>query len=153
MFAAAGCVRKETLPYTPDPFIADPVFMAYCQADFDFNGDGYFSKVEAAKVTGIDLGNAGVESLEGIHCFTALRSLDVAANSIEEMNISANTKLTLLECADNLLMVLDISRNTSLMSLSCRGNADDLVIYVRPGFDSDALSYCSVPDNAVFEVK
>ncbi len=158
LLAAAGCVRKETVPYDPPPFVTDPVFYAYCMANFDLNGDGYFAKSEAAQIKAVDLDNesgadADVASLAGIWYFTALQSLDVAGNSIAAMNIRANVELTLLECADNKLGELDISKNTLLTSLSCRGNADDMTIWVWQGFDPDAFSYYSVPDDAIVKVK
>ncbi len=157
--AVAGCTRKETVRYTPDPFIADPVFLGYCETNFDFNGDGYFSKAEASEVEEVILdnegsgGSAGVASLEGIRYFTALQRLSVPGNSIAAMDISENTLLVSLNCENNLLTELDISSNTGLMSLSCSGNSDDMVIYVWEGFDANDLMVCIVPPNAVFKAK
>lgn len=101
----------------------DKEFCSYLLANFDTDGNKSLSQSEVDAITAVDVRGLGLTSLEGIECLTNLKKLDCRENSIEELDISKNTKLTSLKCSYNLLEQLDISKNTALKTLYCAYNA------------------------------
>ena len=73
-------------------------------------------------MTSIDVSVSEIADLTGIEFFTALESLDCSMNSLESLDMSANTALESLVCHDNQLTSLDVSANTALERLDCSGN-------------------------------
>ena len=88
----------------------------------DTNHDNEISFEEAALVTHIEVINQEIESLVGIEHFTNLESLICYRNSIPNLDLSKNTKLTYLSCHNNQLAALDLSENTKLTYLDCSDN-------------------------------
>jgi hypothetical protein len=102
--------------------IKDAKFKSYLVSNFDTNGDGEISTVEAAVVTTISCPAVGISFLDGIEYFTSLQFLSVNSNSLTTLNLSKNTKLKELQCFNNYLYSLDISKNTALTTVLCYTN-------------------------------
>lgn len=113
--------------------IADAKLKTHLLANYDTDGDGVFSKLEAAAITDLDMAGLSVASFDELPAFTGLVSLDCSGNTIGSLDLKAATNLTTLKCANNRLTELDIRQNKALKTLDCTGNAIDK-IYVWSGF-------------------
>ena len=104
--------------------IPDANFKAYLLGNSEINttDDSEISYSEAAKVTHIEVFSKGIKSLEGIQYFTNLENLVCLSNSLTNLDLSENTKLTYLNCSNNQLTTLDLSNNTQLTYLDCSLN-------------------------------
>jgi Leucine-rich repeat (LRR) protein len=100
----------------------DPVFRAYIAAEIDKNHDGVLAPEEIAEVKEIYLAKKGILSLQGIHFFTELETLDCSNNQLTALDISKNSKLVQLQCFENQLTELDVSKNTLLKTFYCFSN-------------------------------
>ncbi len=78
----------------------DSKFRSYLLAQ-DYGTDKLLSVEEIATITWMDLRDKGIASLKGIEFFTELTSLNCNNNSIEDLNLSKNTKLETLSCTNN----------------------------------------------------
>ena len=88
----------------------------------DFDGLADLASVQA--LTSVDVSNLGtVEDLTGIEEFTAMTYLNASGNSIESVDLSANTNLVTLDISNNMLTTLDVSSNVNLQSLSVSNNS------------------------------
>lgn len=87
------------------------------------DSNGWLSEEEREYVFSIYVSDLGIQSLEGIACFTNLETLDCSFNQIDRLDVSHNLALTHLECQFNQLTVLDLSHNPSLTLLNCDQNA------------------------------
>jgi Leucine-rich repeat (LRR) protein len=147
----------------PENFVEDPVFLAYCLAakdlegnlTIDLDGDGKISVEEAVAVEEIQLENeggenaAGVRSMAGIEYFTNLRRLNVGNNSIRTLDLSRNTKLTYLNCADNALTAIRLPAECLIETLNCGGNELDALDVSR--LPALKYLYCAGPSMAESE--
>ncbi len=100
----------------------DTNFRAYVSENLDQNQDGALSTAECAVVVELDAGNRDISNLKGIEYFTELRILNCVGNRLEELDVSACSKLEALYCYDNQLRKLDISGCMALRDLSCPQN-------------------------------
>lgn len=84
----------------------------------DTNDDGEIQCSEANAYTGsIIVINKGVADFTGLEQFTEITRLYVGYNSLNTIDISANTKLTLVNLKGNNLTGIDLSKNTLLETL------------------------------------
>ena len=122
--------------------IPDAYFEDYLESIGAGNGVGFDGLADLAAVqalTFVDLSNIGiVEDLTGIEAFSALVTLRVSGNSIESVDLSANTNLESLDISDNLLTDLDVSNNIKLTSLTVSNNS------------LTSLDVSDLPDLAIF---
>ena len=88
---------------------------------YDRDGDGALSDQEIAGVTDLDLRERGITSLKGIEVFENLASLYVNDNSLTELDLRKNTKLSSLQCGRNKLSSLQIA-GLDLWQLQCFQN-------------------------------
>ena len=88
----------------------------------DCNGDGYLSNSEISAVTAIDIDGLNIGDLDGIGVFTELRKLRCSNNSLADLDVTNNKKLTFLDCSQNHLEVLNLNENTALTYLDCGFN-------------------------------
>lgn len=102
--------------------VADGALMAALLADYDADGDGVLSTVEAEAVTAINAADKGVGSFAGAEQFGGVTKIDCSNNALTELDLSAFGGLAELRCANNRLTRLDIRRNASLVVLDCTGN-------------------------------
>ena len=102
--------------------LPDAVFMNYCLSEFDRNRDGFLTSNETENVLDIYVSNENIASLEGLHYFPNLKSLDCVSNQLTTLDISKNKALSYLNCSHNQLTALDISNNTALLYLYCFDN-------------------------------
>ena len=116
--------------------IADANFKAYLVANFDTNGDGEISSIEAKQVTSIDVNTDNIYSLDGIEYFTNLTHLACYGTSewdsnsssyiykgnLTKINLNKNTKLDYLYCSNNQLSQLNLNKNSQLTDLYCGNN-------------------------------
>lgn len=113
--------------------IPDPIFeQLLIDKDIDSDGivNGMILTADALAVTTLTItspdiaSNISVDDLTGIEGFTNLENLNVYATMIEELNVSALTKLKSLSCADNMLTSLDVSNNSLLENLNISSFGD-----------------------------
>ena len=146
-----GTVETFTIAPAIDDYavlIPDPVFRAYCLAQFDASGDGNndgrLSHDEVMAATRIDLWSAGittVASLEGIRYFKNLEYLNCRNNQLTELNVTGLTALTRLDCYNNQLTELNVSGLPALTWLDCSGN--QLTEWNVSGLPALTGLYCS----------
>lgn len=112
------------IPWTTDVMhIPDANFKSYLIKNFDADGDGKISGIEALLVTGIDVSSYNsISTLSGIEYFVNLERLDCSSNLLTTLDVTHNTKLIELNISDNNIKNIDLSRCESLTSLNCAGN-------------------------------
>ncbi|MDD6773223.1 MAG: BACON domain-containing carbohydrate-binding protein [Bacteroidales bacterium] len=134
-------VRQERGPARIN--IPDANFKAYLVENFDKNGDGEISALEAEAVTHLSVSTREIKSLEGIGYFINLQWLvctpkyvsttgDLDGNfklfdengqevygSLSELNLENNIRLTHLNCSGNPIPSLDVSCCSALENLNC----------------------------------
>lgn len=88
----------------------------------DNDKDEKFSDEEIANITGMRIDGMGIETLQGIEYFTALKELFCSENQLKTLDLSNNTALQAIYCYNNQLITLDVSKNTALVSLYCSNN-------------------------------
>lgn len=101
--------------------IPDANFKAALVAKFDKDGDGEISREEAKEVEQISVSNKKIKSVEGIHNFENLKTLDCSYNELSVIDLSRNSRLFILSVAHNSISRLDLSK-VSLNSLICFDN-------------------------------
>lgn len=84
--------------------------------------DGILTDSELQGVTTINVQNKGITTLKGIGFFTKLAKLYCNGNSLQTLDLSKNTALTILWCHENSLQSLSLSQNTALENLHCYSN-------------------------------
>ncbi len=117
-----------------DTTFPDATFRTYVSENIDTDSDGVLSTEEIAAVTAMDVSKKGITDLSGIQYFTELTELDLTANKLTSIDISALSKLTILNVRSNEnlgslnlssnleLEQLNISHCTSLRSLDLSNN-------------------------------
>ena len=127
---AAAEEPEETLIAIDETNFPDDLFRAYVSDKFDTGAgvaedakDGYLSEAEIASATYVGFYNSEqVTDLTGIQYFTELASLYVSYTSIDELDLSANTKLVYLAIPGLGLSELNLSGLTELETLLCSTN-------------------------------
>ncbi len=89
---------------------------------FDVDDDDFLSDEEIAGAVDMGCADCGIESLQGIEYFTALKVLYCNKNKLTSLDVSKNTALEELHCCENELTALDVSQNTALKVLDCWAN-------------------------------
>ncbi|MBR4227482.1 MAG: hypothetical protein IKR72_00040 [Bacteroidales bacterium] len=129
----------EVVPrYIGNIDFADENFKAYCVENFDKDGDGEVSLIEAEKVTHIEVLTNHISSLQGVEFFSNLISLSCsgaggsyspgnpsafsANGRLETLDVSKNKSLEYLVCFCNNINQLDLSENRNLTYLNCGMN-------------------------------
>ncbi|MEM6718987.1 MAG: hypothetical protein AAF611_06725 [Bacteroidota bacterium] len=90
----------------------------------DISGDGQVPTALIEVVTSLDASYlfSPINDLTGIEDFTALEDLDISGNSINTIDLSANTNLRVLDCESNGLGALDLTGLTQLEVLNAGAN-------------------------------
>jgi hypothetical protein len=87
--------------------------------DTDGAVNGQMLREDAEKVQRLDLNHSShfgeIEDLTGIEGFTNITFLSAAGQNINDIDLSANTKLDTLYLQNNYLTSLDLSKNTNLI--------------------------------------
>ena len=87
-----------------DSTFPDSAFREYVSENIDVNNDGYLTPQERDAVTEIanpGLSGKGVSDITGIEYFSYLETLDLSNNSLNDVNLSRNAKLTSLDLRGN----------------------------------------------------
>ena len=87
-----------------DSTFPDSAFREYVSKNIDANNDGYLTPQERDAVTEIanpGLSGKGVSDVTGIEYFSYLETLDLSNNSLNDVNLSRNAKLTSLDLRGN----------------------------------------------------
>lgn len=90
------------------------------------DNDGKNGKVKTTSVEylkSINLQMAEIKDLTGIQDFKNLEFLDCGYNSLTQLNVTQNVKLTELYCHFNKLTALDVSKNTLLTIIQANKNS------------------------------
>lgn len=88
-----------------------------------YGKDGLLTDDEIKGVKTIDVSRMGIETLEGIKIFVALKSLGCSGNQLTALDVSGCTALQSLICQNNdQLTALDVSGCTALIGLYCQWN-------------------------------
>ena len=111
------CVDIYT--YVPD----DNFEQALINLGYDDALDNLVLTANIDNIIDLNVSNASISSLIGLEDFLALEVLDCSNNSLESINVSANTNLQELDLENNNLELLDVSTNTALIILNCSFNA------------------------------
>ena len=114
-------LAPTSIPINED-FFPDAAFRTYVSENLDTNHDGSLSPAEQDAVTTIDVGEKGIESLEGVEYFTELQELFCNDNALTAIDVTQFTKLTRLACGQNQIARLDLSQNILLENLHCANN-------------------------------
>ncbi|MBR3468381.1 MAG: InlB B-repeat-containing protein, partial [Lachnospiraceae bacterium] len=89
-------------------------------ADFD-DGDGFFTAVEIATITGMNLISCEIKDLTGIAYFTELKQLLCSNNELTSLDVSALENLETLSCENGAFTQLDLKENKNLKYLDLGG--------------------------------
>jgi Leucine-rich repeat (LRR) protein/PKD repeat protein len=106
--------------------IPDPNFKAALVAEtaINTNFDAEIQVSEASTYfSAIYVNNQGISDLTGIEAFTSATYLNCSNNQLTNLDVSANSALSVLLCDNNQLTTLNVSaNNTALQLLWCYGN-------------------------------
>ena len=108
----------------------DANFKAYLVANFDTDGDGEISHVEALGIKNINVSTENIASVSGIEYMTNLEALicrgtykdENVTGLLSTIDVTQNKKLTTLNVECNVLTSIDISNNAKLTELSFINN-------------------------------
>ncbi len=119
----AAC-SDDDYPSNVADAIPDGEFRVLCLYIADTDRDGVISREEALAVTRIncmpDASHAEtMSSLEGLHYFTNLETLDCSRQRLTSLDVSGNPRLRQLYCSYNPLAALDVSGCMELETLLC----------------------------------
>ena len=119
----------------------DENFRNYIRSNIDTDGDGTLSDGEISPVTTMNLNGLSITTLEGIHLFRNLITLQCAGNSgidladldglplenlmchacgLQGIDLSGLSRLRRFECNGSAFASLDVSQNPDLFKLVCR---------------------------------
>lgn len=102
--------------------IPDPNFKALLLREYDADGDGIFTTLDAAQVTMLGAGGNNIVSMVGLEHFVNLTELYCHGNEIAILDLSKNTKLKKLGCYSNNITELDLRNNPLLETVDCDNN-------------------------------
>ena len=139
----------------------DANFKAYLVANFDTDGDGEISQMEALGIKDINVSTEDIASVSGIEYMTNLETLICrgtfnngdASGLLTSIDVTHNKKLTSLDVGCNVLTRIDISNNTELTELSFENNnlttidAGNNVSLIRINGDSNKLETIILPQS------
>ncbi|MDR1134736.1 MAG: hypothetical protein LBL49_00930, partial [Clostridiales Family XIII bacterium] len=114
---------------------------------------GSIYDTDVSTITELDIEELGIESLDGIEYFTALKYLSASYNNLNAIDLSENIALEEILLYDNNLSTLDVSANTSLLALDCgENNLPDLDVSANTSLemlfcDHNNLSELNVSKN------
>lgn len=119
----AGYAADDYPPNVADA-IPDREFRTLCLRIADTDGDGAISREEALAVTKIRCPSyktygKTISSLEGLHYFANLETLDCSSQNLTSLDVSGNPRLRRLWCYFNPLVSLDAGGCSALELLIC----------------------------------
>lgn len=111
---ADGVKPLASVEITEEKF-PDPVFRAYVLANIDTTPDGILDDSELDAAVEILINDPACASLKGVEFLYNLQSLNFSGCAIEEVDLSANAKLSALVANGNKLSSLMIASNPELL--------------------------------------
>ena len=129
----------------------DSKFRSYLLAQ-DYGKDKLLSMEEIATITLMNVSSKGIKSLKGIEFFTALTHLECQNNSIEDLDLSKNTKLATLWGVNNHIGRLTLPENSPslqyvYLAMNRIGLAEmEAIINALPTRTASSKGYISVKD-------
>ena len=130
----------------------DDNFRNFVSMNYDNAGgvqDGILSADETTGVTTMPVfyfGMDGIKNLKGIEYFTELTSLYAGAIGLEEVDLSALSKLETLNVDGNELTSLDLSANQALKTVHCRGNEKLTTLILPPSVTDLQCDECAITE-------
>ena len=98
----------------------DEDFRTRIKKMFDKDNNDYLSDVEL-EATEMDFGGV-MQSMKGLEYFTELETLSVSMSNVEELDLSANTKLKSVKFNNSKLTYVYFGRNPNLTSIELKSN-------------------------------
>lgn len=123
--------------------VADAALKAALLEQYDADGDGVLSTVEAKEVTELVAPSKGLTTLEGLEQFEGITRIICNDNNLKTINLEHFNNLEELNCAGNDIEELDIRQNVSLKLLDLTGNPLKRLL-VWTGFK--VFEGCKLPD-------
>lgn len=100
----------------------DEKFRTYVEEYVDLNQNKILEQNEIDACESMNLFQKGIESLEGIECFTKLKKLNCGKNQLTQLELKGCKALVLLDCSKNKITNIDIEKNDNLENLICSDN-------------------------------
>ena len=101
--------------------IPDANLKAYLLNNYDDNGDGEISIVEADNITMVNCSGKGVTDLTGLESCTNLTTLNCSNNSIKKIELPNLLQLKTVTCNDNPIEHINLDNCTALEYLNLQG--------------------------------
>lgn len=117
-YSDVDCTTRQTN-------VPDDAFEAYLEANALGDGVANNNLVSTSNIeyiTTIDLSGLAITDLTGIEDFISLQELNCSNNYLTNLNVQANTALTILNSGGNNLVTLDVTKNIALVELLCDSN-------------------------------
>ena len=119
----AAFAAAEGIPIDEAHF-PDINFRGYVQQHFSKDGDSYLTAQECEQAQAIDLRSySAIRPVEGIACFSRLRTLMCSGQKLDSLDLSGNTDLEFLNVDLRGLISLDVSMLVKLQELRCENNS------------------------------
>lgn len=131
--------------YLLNTIVVDTDNDLFWDSSIDINNDGEIQESEALLMTGINLNNLSITSLEGIQYFTNLVSLSCNEHRISTLDLSQNVNLENLYLFGNghHLTSLDISQCVNLKKLDVSANYSFANLDVTQNVNLEELDFSS----------
>lgn len=98
-------------------YIPDAKLKSYLVTNFDEDGDGEISPVEADFIISINCSGKSISDLTGVEAFTNLSYLNCSNNSLTKLDLHTLTKLETLLCYSNKLSDINLDNCASLRTI------------------------------------
>ncbi len=128
-FTPQGWIKDDFTYYSDNvcvdifTFVPDDNFeQALINNGLDDVLDNFVLTVNIENLTNLDVSNSSITSILGIEDFVALESLNLSDNTIEVLDLSANSAMLDLDVSNNVISEIDLTSNVNLVQLNCSDN-------------------------------
>ncbi|MBQ8271992.1 MAG: leucine-rich repeat domain-containing protein [Tidjanibacter sp.] len=107
--------------------IPDAALKAYLVNNYDDDGDGEISIIEADNIVAANFAGKGVSDITGLECCTNLTTINCSNNTIAEINLPTLTNLSTLVCYGNPITKLNLDNCKNLSVLNLQSSSTNAV--------------------------
>lgn len=100
----------------------DVNFRTYLKSTYDKDQDGTLNETELKAVQSISVKSKGIDDLTGIEKLLYVRTLNCDNNTVKELILDKNFRLSSVRCSSNQLKNLSVGDNYALNVLECHHN-------------------------------